>query len=89
MDQLVAQASEELKTKPGRKVQTSFEIDAPTRQAIDDLKQVYQVTSNAGVIKRAVRIALIASRFSDENRDLHFMVTEGEQKREIVVPQRY
>ncbi len=89
MDLLVAQTDQETKTKPARKVQTSFEIDAPTRQAIDDLKEVYQVTSNAGVIKRAVRIALIASRFSDENRDLHFMVTDGDQQREIVVPQRY
>ena len=69
--------------------QTSFEVDELTRAALDELKKVYGVTSNAAVMKRAVRIALIASRYADPNRDLHLLIEEGGIKREIIVPQLY
>jgi hypothetical protein len=69
--------------------QTSFEVDELTRSALDELKKVYGVTSNAAVMKRAVRIALIASRYADRNKDLHLLIEENGAKREIIVPQLY
>jgi len=69
--------------------QTSFEVDELTRVALDELKKVYGVSSNAAVMKRAVRIALIASRYADQNKDLHLLIEEAGTKREIIVPQLY
>jgi hypothetical protein len=69
--------------------QTSFEVDELTRIALDELKKVYGVSSNAAVMKRAVRIALIASRYADQNKDLHLLIEEDGTKREIIVPQLY
>ena len=69
--------------------QTSFEVDELTRSALDELKKVYGVSSNAAVMKRAVRIALIASRYADHNKDLHLLVEEDGAKREVIVPQLY
>jgi hypothetical protein len=69
--------------------QTSFEVDELTRAALEELKKVYGVSSNAAVMKRAVRIALIASRYADENKDLHLLIEEDGAKREVIVPQLY
>lgn len=72
------------------KPQTSFEIDDKTAEALDRLKGVYGVTSNAAVLKRALAIALVASKQADEDNNIHLLATasDGTQK-EIVLPQRY
>jgi len=69
--------------------QTSFEIDEKTSEALDRLKNVYGVSTNAGVIKRALAIALAASKFADPDFNIHI---RSEQKdgteKEVVLPQR-
>jgi hypothetical protein len=69
--------------------QTSFEIDEKTAAALDSLKEVYGVNSNAAVLKRALAIALIASKHADEDHNIHFVKKEGGEKKEVVLPQRY
>ena len=43
-------------------IQTSFQVDPGTAQAIDELKDVFGVTSNTAVIRKAIALARIASR---------------------------
>jgi hypothetical protein len=69
--------------------QTSFEIDEKTANALDTLKEVYGVSSNAAVLKRALAIALIASKQADDDHNIHFVKKDGEEEREVVLPQRY
>src|SRR5712691_5461734 len=51
--------------------QTSFEIDEKTSVALEHLKKVYGVPSNAAVVKRALAIALAASKFADQDYNIH------------------
>lgn len=46
--------------------QTSFQLDEGTAKAIDELKGVFGVTTSTGVIRRAVALARIASRYSTD-----------------------
>jgi hypothetical protein len=46
-------------------VQTSFQLDAGTAAAIDELKEAFGVTSNTAVIRRAIGLARIAARNGD------------------------
>ena len=45
--------------------QTSFQLDEGTAQAIEELKKVFNVTSNTAVIRKAVALSRIAARNSD------------------------
>lgn len=45
--------------------QTSFQLDDGTAQAIEELKKVFNVTSNTAVIRRAIALARIAARNSN------------------------
>ena len=45
--------------------QTSFQLDDGTAQAIEELKEVFNVTSNTAVIRRAIALARIAARNSN------------------------
>jgi hypothetical protein len=69
--------------------QTSFDIDQKTSEALDHLKRVYGVPTNAGVIKRALAIALAASKFADPDHNIHIR-SEGANgtEREVILPQR-
>jgi hypothetical protein len=68
---------------------TSFEIDSKTASALESLKKVYGVGSNAAVIRRALAIALIASKHADEDHTIHIIRRDpGEQSQEVLVPQR-
>jgi hypothetical protein len=69
--------------------QTSFDIDAKTSEALEVLKKVYGVGSNAAVLKRALAIALIASKHADDNQNIRLLRTDDGKEREIMVPQRY
>lgn len=66
--------------------QTSFEIDQKTADALEKLKGVYGVASNAAVLKRALAIALIASKYADQDQNIMLVSQEGAQ---VAVPQRY
>lgn len=46
-------------------VQTSFQVDPGTAEAIDELKGVFGVTSNTAVIRKAIALARVAARNSD------------------------
>lgn len=46
-------------------IQSSFQLDAGTAEAIEELKGVFGVTSNTAVIRRAIALARVASRNSD------------------------
>lgn len=69
--------------------QTSFEIDERTAEALESLKKVYGVTSNAAVLKRALAIALILSKHADDDSNIHALSKLGGAERELLVPQRY
>jgi len=69
--------------------QTSFEIDDKTAAALDALKQVYGLNTNAAVLKRALAIALVASKQADDDLNIHFLKVEPDGKKEILLPQRY
>lgn len=46
-------------------VQTSFQVDPGTAEAIDELKSVFGVTTNTAVIRKAIALARVASRNSN------------------------
>jgi len=70
--------------------QTSFDIDEKTAEALETLKEVYGVPSNAAVMKRALAIALVAAKQADEDHNIHFLRTGADDKpKEVIVPQRY
>ena len=69
--------------------QTSFEIDEKTASALAALKEVYGVNTNAAVLKRALAIALVASKQADEDHNIHFLKEENSEKKEVLLPQRY
>ena len=68
--------------------QTSFELDERTTKALEKLKKVYGVTSNAAALRRALAIAVIASDEADEEGRIHLIreKPDGTYK-ETVVPQ--
>jgi hypothetical protein len=68
--------------------QTSFDIDEKTAEALDHLKKVYGVSSNAGVIKRALAIAMAASRFADPAHNIHIRSEVEGKERVVILPQR-
>jgi ribbon-helix-helix CopG family protein len=70
--------------------QTSFEIDDKTAEALESLKKVYGVSSNAAVLRRALAIALGASKHADEHHNIH-VLRKGEdgKEREVMLPQRF
>ncbi len=46
-------------------IQTSFQLDPGTAEAIEQLKGVFGVTSNTAVIRRAIALSRVAARNSD------------------------
>ncbi len=69
--------------------QTSFDIDAKTAVALEGLKEVYGVSSNAAVLKRALAIALVAAKYADGDNNIHLLAQDkatGEFK-EMLLPQ--
>lgn len=46
-------------------IQTSFQVDPGTAEAIDELKGVFGVSSNTAVIRKAIALARVASRNSN------------------------
>lgn len=71
--------------------QTSFDIDEKTAAALETLKDVYGVPSNAAVMKRALAIALVAAKQADEDHNIHFLRRDenDDRPKEVIVPQRY
>jgi hypothetical protein len=69
--------------------QTSFEIDENTAAALDQLKKVYGVPSNAAVLKRALALALAASKYADPDHNIHIRSEVNGRDQEIILPQRF
>ena len=46
--------------------QSSFQLDSNTAAAIEELKQAYGVTTSTGVIRKAIALARVASRQSED-----------------------
>lgn len=46
-------------------IQTSFQLDPGTAEAIEQLKGVFGVSSNTAVIRRAIALSRVAARNSD------------------------
>ncbi|MDP3409237.1 hypothetical protein [Bosea sp. (in: a-proteobacteria)] len=70
--------------------QTSFEIDEKTAKALEELKRVYGVSTNAAVLKRALAIAMIASEEADEDNRIHLLRKKDDGTyAEVVVPQSF
>ena len=86
----VASATPEIDPGEPTMPQTSFEIDGNTAAALEHLKKVYGVPSNAGVLKRALAIALAASKFADPEYNIHIdnKAAHGESQK-VILPQRF
>jgi hypothetical protein len=69
--------------------QTSFEIDENTAAALDHLKKVYGVPSNAAVLKRALALALAASKYADSQHNIHIRSEVNGREQEVILPQRF
>lgn len=69
--------------------QTSFDIDEKTAAALETLKGVYGVSSNAAVLKRALAIAMVASRYADKDSNIHILSEDEKGQRELILPQKY
>lgn len=57
-------------------VQTSFQLDPGTAQAIDELKATFGVSSNTAVIRKAIALARIAARNEDKGDGTVTLLTE-------------
>jgi hypothetical protein len=68
---------------------TSFEIDPNTAETLENLKRIYGVNSNAAVLRRALAIALIASKHVDDDNNILFIRRDGDSDKEVLVPQRF
>jgi hypothetical protein len=69
--------------------QTSFEIDEKTAVALEHLKKVYGVPSNAAVLKRALALALAASKYADSEHNIHIRSEVNGKEQEVIIPQRF
>ena len=67
--------------------QTSFQIDDKTSEMLEGLKKVYGVHSNAGVLRRALAIALIAAKHADADNNIHLLSKKPGDEKEVIVPQ--
>ncbi|SFN41622.1 hypothetical protein SAMN05216386_0890 [Nitrosospira briensis] len=61
----------------------SFELDAGTAKAIEDLKEVFGVKTNADVIRKAIALSRIAARNS--NRDDHTITLQSPDDKQVKI----
>ncbi|HEY1751837.1 MAG TPA: hypothetical protein VGG29_11265 [Caulobacteraceae bacterium] len=61
-------------------VQTSFQLDPGTAAAIDELKEVFGVSNNTAVIRKAIALARIAARTADTStKTVTLLDNEGDK----------
>jgi ribosomal protein L4 len=61
-------------------VQSSFQVDPGTAEAIEELKGVFGVTSNTAVIRKAIALARVAARNSNtEDRTVTLIDNGGDR----------
>lgn len=65
------------------KVQTSFQVDPGTAEAIEELKTVFGTTSNTAVIRKAIALARIAARASDTGDNTVTLIDRSGDKLKI------
>ncbi len=59
--------------------QTSFQLDAGTAQAIEELKGILGVTTSTAVIRKAVALARIAARNASTEDTVTLLSRNGEK----------
>lgn len=58
--------------------QTSFQLDSGTAGAIDELKEVFGVSSNTAVIRKAIALARVAAKNSNtDDKTVTLMDKDG------------
>ena len=67
--------------------QTSFQLDSGTAQAIEELKQTFNVTSNTAVIRKAIALSRIAARNSDDDGVSVTMLDKDKQPFKVLLGQ--
>lgn len=65
--------------------QTSFQLDEGTAQAIEELKKVFNVTSNTAVIRKAVALSRIAARNSNTDDNTITLLDKDETPTKIML----
>ena len=65
------------------RIQTSFQLDTGTAEAIEELKVVFGVSSNTGVIRKAIALARIAARNSDTGDNTVTMIDKSGDRLKI------
>jgi Arc/MetJ-type ribon-helix-helix transcriptional regulator len=63
---------------------TSFTIDSKSRDALDELRQTLNASSNAEVIRRALTLLQLAARTTDNDGQLILREKNGSE-REIIM----
>lgn len=66
--------------------QTSFNVDKETEDALDELKKVFGVSTNAAVLKRAIALARLSARNADAEDNVTLRRPDG---RDMVVPLKF
>jgi len=56
---------------------TSFEVDEHTAELISRLRETFGVKTNAAVIRKALALANVASRYADADRMITIAPSEG------------
>jgi hypothetical protein len=56
---------------------TSFEVDEHTAEVISRLREIFGVKTNAAVIRKALALANVASRYADADRTITIAPSEG------------
>lgn len=70
---------------PPKTVQTSFQLDPGTAAAIDELKDVFGVTNNTAVIRKAIALARIAARNADASTKTVTMLDPDGDKLKVLL----
>jgi hypothetical protein len=66
--------------------QSSINIDKEMGDAMEELKAVFGVTTNAAVLKRAVAISRLSAKNVDEEGNFTLLRPDGKQ---LVIPTRF
>jgi hypothetical protein len=66
--------------------QTTFNLDKETGDALEEIKKILGVTTNAAALKRMIALTRLNAQYADENNIYTLRVTED---KDMAVPLRF
>ncbi len=64
-------------------IQTSFQIDPGTAEAINELKKVFGVTTNTAVVRKAIALSRVAARTANTDDKTVTLIDGAGEKTKI------